>query len=467
MNTLLDPRTLVVVFGSMLMLQVLGWLLIWRMLPRLPGIRFAVSGSLMLAASLVCVSMRGQWSGWYSVVLSNYFGIGGLALASLALSAMLGLDMAKGESRPWPALLGFMVALPAWPLYMLLPLDKPALLSLLAGLFSGYFSLVMASDCLRAGNVPRAVAMQVGGLNMFHAAVQLLRCLDGLSALLRGQPILSPALQSLWFLELILYAIFFFIGVISLIGARIGIELTEQYESLQDEAALRSRLQSELTIALAQESTARREQRDFLDMVGHEFRTPLAIVDRAAELMAMKLPPDMRSIDAPPRQALLRMRSAVRRLRLLIDGFLAEERLLRGDSAPRQLVLAPLDILRQILRELPPEDLEALAALPFVEPSPRVLGDPELLRPALAYAVDLALPTHGREGRPGRIAVDFEAGGVALSFDLWDAEAGRFQLASVAQLMYAQQGRFSTRADGEGGKQITLWLPRPPERVPE
>jgi len=452
--------------------------LIWRMLPRLPGIRLAVSGSLLLVASLMLVSMRGEWSGWYSVVLSNYFGIGGLALSCLTLSAMLGLDMAqndmgqgdigRGEARPgaqtqsklWPALLGFLAALPAWPLYMLLPVDKPALLSVLAGLFSGYFAFLMARDCLRARNVPRAVTMQIGGLNLFHGGVQTLRAADGLATLLLGRPILPQPMQSLWFLELILYAIFFFIGVISLIGARIGIELTEQYESLQDEAALRSRLQSELTVALAQESTARREQRDFLDMVGHEFRTPLAIVDRAAELMTMKLPPDMRGMQAPPRQALRRMRSAVRRLRLLIDGFLAEERLLRGDTAPRQIVLAPLDILRQILRELPPEDLESLAALPFVEPSPRVLGDPELLRPALAYAIDLALPAHGRAGRPGRIEVNFEAGGVAFNFDLWDAEAGRFQLASTARLMQAQQGRVTTRVNGEGRQQMTLWLPR-------
>ncbi|MBX3453889.1 HAMP domain-containing sensor histidine kinase [Ferrovibrio sp.] len=456
MSNLVDTRTLVVVLGCMLLLQVMGWLLIWRMLPRLPGIRLAVSGSLLLLPAMALVSTRGEWSGWYSVVLSNYLGIGGLALSSLALSAMLGQ-----KTRPWLPQAGFLAALPVWPLYMLLPLDQGGMLSLLAGLFSGYFAFVMARDCLRAKNVQRAVVWQLGGLNIFHCLVQALRGCDGLAMLLRGTPLVPAPLQGLWFLELILYAIFFFIGVIGLIGARIGIELTEQYETLQEEAALRGRLQNELTVALAQESTARREQRDFLDMVGHEFRTPLAIVDRAAELMVMKLPPEMRPATAPPRRTLRIMRSAVRRLRLLIDGFLTEERLLRGDSVPRQEVLAPLDFLRQILRELPPEDLEMMAALPFIEPPPRVLGDPELLRPALAYAVDLALSPDSWRGPPARIEIAPEAGGLTLSFDLRDAEAGRFQLSSAARLMQAQKGRFSVRANADGSQKIILWLPRP------
>lgn len=450
-----DQRTLVVVLGCLLLLQVMGWLLIWIMLPRLPGIRFAALGSLVLLPAMVLVSMRGEWSGWYSVVLSNYFGIAGLALSSLALSAMLGLRLPR-----WPEALGYFAALPVWPLYMLLPYDKAGLLSVMAAAFSGYFALLMARNCLRASGAARSIALQLGSLNLFHGGVQVLRGIDGLFVLLQGEPMLPPLLQSLWFLELLMYAIFFFIGAISLIGARIGIELTEQYEALQDEAVLRSRLQSDLTVALAQESTARREQRDFLDMVGHEFRTPLAIVDRAAELMAMKLPPDLRDADAAPRRALQHMRSAARRLRLLIDGFLAEERLLRGDSAPRRLVLAPLEILRQILRELPPEDLQSLAALPFLEPAPRVLADPELLRPVLAYAVDLAIDSSSAD-KPGRIAVEPEAEGVAMTFDLRDPGAGDFEIAGLARLIAAQQGWLAEQAQNDGTRRIKLWLPAP------
>ncbi len=450
-----DQRTLVVVLGCLLLLQVMGWLLIWIMLPRLPGIRFAVSGSLLLLPAMALVSMRGEWSGWHSVVLSNYLSIAGLALSSIALSAMLGLRL-----RPWPEALGYLAALPIWPFYMLLPYDKAGLLSVMAAAFSGYFSLLMARNCLRAGGAARGIALQLAGLNLFHGGVQALRGFDGLAILLRGESLLPAMLQSLWFLELLMYAIFFFIGAISLIGTRIGIELTEQYEALQDEAVLRSRLQSDLTVALAQESTARREQRDFLDMVGHEFRTPLAIVDRAAELMAMKLPPDLRDPDAAPRRALQHLRSAARRLRLLIDGFLAEERLLRGDSAPRRLVLAPLEILRQILRELPPEDLQSLAALPFVEPAPRVLADPELLRPVLAYAVDLAIDSSSADA-PGRIAVEPEAGGVAMTFDLRDPGAGDFEIAGLARLIAAQQGWLAEQAQADGARRIKLWLPAP------
>ncbi|PWC32517.1 DUF3369 domain-containing protein [Azospirillum sp. TSO35-2] len=75
--------------------------------------------------------------------------------------------------------------------------------------------------------------------------------------------------------------------------------------------------------ALERELLARDSQRQFLGMVSHEFRTPLAIIDSAAQLLAMRaeqVEPDML-------ERLAVIRGSVQRLTGLIDAHLTDERL--------------------------------------------------------------------------------------------------------------------------------------------
>ena len=75
--------------------------------------------------------------------------------------------------------------------------------------------------------------------------------------------------------------------------------------------------------ALECELLARDRQRQFLGMVSHEFRTPLAIIDSAAQLLAIRaeqVEPDML-------ERLAVIRGSVQRLTGLIDAHLTDERL--------------------------------------------------------------------------------------------------------------------------------------------
>jgi two-component system, sensor histidine kinase LadS len=81
-----------------------------------------------------------------------------------------------------------------------------------------------------------------------------------------------------------------------------------------------SRWQLEQAFALEQAAT--REQRAFLHMVGHEFRTPLAVIDSASQLLAIKRP-----ADTEQGQVIARIRRGVARLSSLFDNFLATGRL--------------------------------------------------------------------------------------------------------------------------------------------
>ena len=92
------------------------------------------------------------------------------------------------------------------------------------------------------------------------------------------------------------------------------------------------------------------EQRQFIAMVSHEFRTPLAIIDSANQLLERKIPhqPDTASI-------LARVKRAVSRLTNFLDNYLTQDRLasyeLRinyGDVNLRDLANSVVDYARLI-----------------------------------------------------------------------------------------------------------------------
>lgn len=79
---------------------------------------------------------------------------------------------------------------------------------------------------------------------------------------------------------------------------------------------------AELDAAVERERGARRLQQQFVAMVSHEFRTPLAIVDATAQNIATTKPDDQSRLE--------KIRVAVRRLRRMIDTCLIDERVESG-----------------------------------------------------------------------------------------------------------------------------------------
>lgn len=75
--------------------------------------------------------------------------------------------------------------------------------------------------------------------------------------------------------------------------------------------------------ALECELLARDQQRQFLGMVSHEFRTPLAIIDSAAQLLAMRAG----QVEPEMLERLAVIRGSVQRLTGLIDAHMTDERL--------------------------------------------------------------------------------------------------------------------------------------------
>ncbi|MBP2310813.1 ATP-binding response regulator [Azospirillum soli] len=78
--------------------------------------------------------------------------------------------------------------------------------------------------------------------------------------------------------------------------------------------------------ALEAELAAREQQRRFVGMVSHEFRTPLAIIDSAAQMLALRA----ERVDPESLDRLGVIRGSVQRLTGLIDSHLTDERIRKG-----------------------------------------------------------------------------------------------------------------------------------------
>ncbi|HEY0973866.1 MAG TPA: sensor histidine kinase [Solimonas sp.] len=163
-------------------------------------------------------------------------------------------------------------------------------------------------------------------------------------------------------------------------GAELERKVAERTTALSTEIQERRKAQDRLTEAL-------HEQRNFLAMVSHEFRTPLSIIDASAQMLVDgHAPPDQRDL----RREVDKMQRATQRMVTLLDTLLADDWL---DSAAMHLRPSRFDLVA-LLRE----DGESLCGLAGrelrFEPGVAVLdlvADAALLRIAIANLLENAI----------------------------------------------------------------------------
>lgn len=156
--------------------------------------------------------------------------------------------------------------------------------------------------------------------------------------------------------------------------------------ALQREVAERTELQSQLRNALAAEREAMTAQRQFVAMVSHEFRTPLAIIDATAQRVLLQHPMEADTLAGP----LGKIRRAVQRLNGLIDTFLGEE---RNPSQGHEVARETLD-LRNLATTCGDQHRPLSSGLidcQTPDEPVRVIGDGGLLSLVLSSMVDNAL----------------------------------------------------------------------------
>lgn len=152
-------------------------------------------------------------------------------------------------------------------------------------------------------------------------------------------------------------------------------QVAKRTAALQQEIAQRVQLEQELRQALEVERRIKSEQQDFVAMVSHEFRTPLAIINTTAQQIA-------KNLDAARERTLTRcqnLRDAARRMAALVDEYLTTDRMNASATAFRPAVCDSQQLLEATLAEWPEERIALSAqALP-----PSFFCDRGLLQVAL------------------------------------------------------------------------------------
>lgn len=229
-------------------------------------------------------------------------------------------------------------------------------------------------------------------------------------------------------------------------------------------------LKRELAVAQA----AHQEQRDFMALVSHEFRTPLAIINTTAQQLA-------RNLQAPVERTLTRcanIQQAARRMSNLMDDYLSLDRL---EGAERALQAQPFDLL-EWLEDAAADWSPERVVLDVGELPEFWTGDPKLLHivvrnllanadrhspPEQEITLEARMLEHGQlslrvidhgEGIP-----DDEVAQVFKKYFRGRTAQGKpgagLGLYMVERIVQLHQGRIRARATPGGGTTLDVRLP--------
>jgi signal transduction histidine kinase len=198
------------------------------------------------------------------------------------------------------------------------------------------------------------------------------------------------------------------------LNSSLEVQVQERTVLLVDEISRREALENDLRRALAVEQLAWQQQQDFVAMVSHEFRTPLAIINTSVHHVAQ-------SLDASLGRSLERctnIKEAARRMSDLMDEYLSLDRI---EGATQALNLAPCDIsevVAGVVAEWPSHLIELTAT---VVP-PTLPCDWKLLQVALRNLISNGL-RHSPPDHPLRLLIHGQPGG-DVSIEIKDAGCG-------------------------------------------
>lgn len=200
-----------------------------------------------------------------------------------------------------------------------------------------------------------------------------------------------------WFLiENALYLLSTFCLFLLVLGARLTADLTARNAALRHEVGERQRLAGRLSASLGMERLLREDQRQLMRLVSHEFRNPLAIIDRSAEMIGLTTPPTGAAADR-----LAAIRQAVGRMVALMDRFLRPEPD-ETEFGGRQIL--PLStLLRDVVSALPADQATRLD-LDLPVPDPDLDADRTILATAIGNLVENAFKYAPEDSRVELVA---------------------------------------------------------------
>jgi two-component system OmpR family sensor kinase len=171
-----------------------------------------------------------------------------------------------------------------------------------------------------------------------------------------------------------------------------------QRRLIEQAAALEQGLENERRLTI--------QQRDFVSMTSHEFRTPLTIIDAHAQRL-IKMSERLDPPDIAERGA--RIRSAVQRITNIMDSLLGASRLLDGQVVFHPSDLDPNEVLRDACQAHRDATRGVIVNEDFSPLPATIHGDPKLLFHAFSNLISNAIK-YSPAGSPVEVVTRHEPG---------------------------------------------------------
>ena len=479
-RSMLDLSTSVLGVTVTLFLQTLTWLLVWLTQRHLHELKFIVAAFAVMSLGMLLLALRYYLDlhDGLVVLALNYAIHIGLALFVIGVARFLGQPISLA------LVLGNIVfVILFWPAALILDPWNVALRVLISDLICTLLLTVLVRVFLDNRDQPRLLRWIAILVLVVDIAALSLRSVIAMQYWDAPDAFGQAVMQAWYFFFFNIFIVILHLLLLLLVGVRLTADLRQKNEALTQEVQERRRLQAQLSTSLEAEQTLLEEQRQLLRIVSHEFRTPLAVIDRATEMIGILMTPP----PAPIARRLDSIHDATGRLQTLINRFLVSEQ-----TAERLVQAAWIDV----------PELFAAAARSFAgldqakrlrfEPPAKMApygGDTDMLTTVLTILIDNALKyasadtpvTIGADCDPAAIRLWVRDRGMSLPAAEMAMLGRRFFRGSNSQtasgsglglyiarrLLEYHQGQLTLRAMPEGGLEALVILPLPGLSVAE
>ncbi|WP_172332266.1 HAMP domain-containing sensor histidine kinase [Mangrovicoccus sp. HB161399] len=315
---MLDLKTVLVVLLATSSLLAVIWIFVWLAWRHIYELAFLASGFAAIALGILLMMLRGDAPAGWSILLHNLVIKLGLVLIAEGLSRFLGQPSRFRTGITLLALLALVwtVGFEADPGNLAIRIHSSAL-------FAISVVSLMCVSLLRDRTQPQflrwlmiAILSVHMGANVVFSVLEFRRPANAGSAQLLGD-------RNAWYLlEGNLFLTALFACLLVMVSFRLYDDLRKRNAVLSREVVRRRQLEGDLSRSLDAERGLREEQADFMRVVSHEFRTPLAIIRNGVEMIRLTGGPPAGSTA----ERLAGIDEALNRLFGLIDRFMAADR---------------------------------------------------------------------------------------------------------------------------------------------
>lgn len=398
---MLDLKTILIITLATAYLQAIVWIFAWRAWRHLYELKFLAAGFVAMAAGVSLMLLRGGQPTEWEIIIPNTIIKVGLVLLAEGLARFLGQPRYS-----WIGVSLLIAHIVTWCAIVIVDPHNIALRIHASTLFTVIIMSVMCLGLVRDRMQPRllrwatiAVLAEYMLASIVHSALEF-----GLPADFQSGLVLAD--RNAWYLlQGTLFLTALFTCLLFMVSSRLSADLREKNESLSREVQERRRLEIHLSASLETERALREEQVDLMRIVSHEFRTPLAIIRNATEMISLV---GDKSPEAT-RERLSGIDKAIDRLFSLIDRFIADDREHTYQPEPIRIGLVIGKVQKHFALTGCDDRLEVVA-----EPDIIFIADTDMMVTILINLVDNALkysPGHCRV----HIAVRQEHGSLVIA----------------------------------------------------